>query len=91
MTTNKAKLLHALKEYGKLCNNTINSGDCYGETHCFEENGGCSHKDFRCVNCGCFFCGCCHFYKRYICPTCDVDPKNFLEKSSNKKGGYGEA
>lgn len=72
-----AKLLTAFKKHRKLCNNTINGGDCYGETYC-EHDLNEKHKDFMCVNCGCFFCGCCYFYKKYICPRCNIDPKTLI-------------
>ena len=46
-----------------ICNNSINIGDCFGETYCENE---CSHKNFHCKICNKLICNCC--YKS--CPIC---------------------
>ncbi len=65
------------KEYKIICNNSVNGGDCLGETYCGElkfhkpsnrmiYDLQCNHKDFFCQECKILVCNCC--YKH--CPSC---------------------
>ena len=70
------------KKFKIICNNTVNAGDCYGETMCAckcflydndyhkyyskEPQKEDLHHDFRCNNCGFHICGCCYS----VCPNC---------------------
>ena len=60
-------------EQWSFCNNTIQGGDCYGETFC--DDYSCSHKIMRCA-CGYIWCGCCFAkqHKYTYCPDCNAEP-----------------
>ena len=55
-----------------VCNNTINYGDCYGETFC----NSCNHPKYIYCSCGLKFCGHCWYqqHRFTICPYCDKKP-----------------
>ena len=67
------------KKYKIICNNSVNGGDCLGETYC--NNGPqlntsenrivsylqCAHTNFYCRKCTIMICQCC--YKK--CPCCN--------------------
>lgn len=46
-----------------VCNNTVNGGDCYGETFCQPE---CGHKEIWCLTHRVMICTCCY----PECPSC---------------------
>ena len=87
MTTNEKHIqeIHDAQErHGFVCNNTVNWGDCWGETMCGASNyrHGMSrfemanvekcdlHSDYQCTECGLDICGCCY----HRCPICNYDP-----------------
>ena len=45
------------KRYKIVCNNSVNGGDCYGETYCDNK---CIHKDFMCKIHNIVVCNCCY-------------------------------
>lgn len=68
-------------KYRLVCNNTVNGGDCRGETMCqcqltdselqmfynkTRKNTPVLHEDYTCPKCNIEICGCC--YDR--CPSC---------------------
>ena len=46
MRKKKDKYKFAYQTYKIVCNNSVNGGDCRGETYC----NNCDHKDFWCDN-----------------------------------------
>lgn len=56
------------KKYKIICNNSVNRGDCYGDSYCHN----CNHEDRQCVNCVIVICGCClNLHYDNICPACN--------------------
>lgn len=56
--------------FGRVCNNTLYGGDCYGSSYCF---GDCDHQDVRCTKCQIVLCGHC-LALRFLnkCPKCST-------------------
>lgn len=69
----KKKYNDVYKMYKLVCNNTVNGGDCYGESYC-DEN--CNHKDIMCRECNILLCGCClELQNGGKCPCCKKSVK----------------
>lgn len=62
MRKKKDKYQVAYQTYKIVCNNSVNGGDCRGETYC----NNCAHKDFWCDKHRVMVCNCCYKY----CPPC---------------------
>jgi hypothetical protein len=71
----EARFLAVLQTRDMVCNNSVQGGDCYGETYCNDFSCGDAHKLHNCA-CGIEFCGCCLFHqKKYVtCLICHTDP-----------------
>ena len=85
----KIDYINVHKRFQIICNNSVNGGDCYGETMCVckcflydtnfhkyystEPRKEDLHHDFRCKKCMFHICGCCYS----VCPSCgnseDID------------------
>lgn len=67
--------------YKFICNNTVNGGDCHGETMCLCQLSESDlklyynksrkdimiwHEDYTCPKCNLHICGCCY----ESCPSC---------------------
>jgi len=63
--------IECIINYNLLCNNTIHSGDCYGQSYCEYNKNGCGHENIKCKSCEFVVCG--HCYQE--CPLCQTDPK----------------
>jgi hypothetical protein len=63
------------EDAGMVCNNSVNGGDCYGESFCDDFECGDAHKLHHCA-CGIKFCGCClKMQQQFVtCLLCNTEP-----------------
>ena len=64
---NSKRLKNIYKKYKIICNNSVNYGDCYGDSYCDM----CKHQDMFCSKCNIRICGCCYTLCYKKCPSCN--------------------
>ena len=72
------------KDSQLVCNNSVQGGDCYGESYCPVD---CKCKDRWCETCQIRICGCCYELRYLHCPGCKTAVNKSLKSGRNNHSG----